>query len=150
MKLKLKRIYKGAAYTIGKLYVESEYICDTLEDIDRGLSSNMSLSEIQARKIYGETAIPTGTYTIDMNTVSPKFKDRAWAKPFSGKLPRLNNVPGYEGILIHVGNEPKDTLGCILVGQNKVKGQVINSTATFNKLMNILLKSKEVITISIE
>lgn len=73
-----------------------------------------------------------------MNTVSPKFKDRVWAKPYGGKLPRLENVPGYEGVLIHVGNKPADTLGCILVGQNKVKGQVINSTATFNKLMEAL------------
>ena len=60
--------------------------------------------------------------------VSPKFKDRSWAKFCNGKLPRLLEVPGYNGVLIHVGNKPSDTLGCILVGYNKIKGQVVNST----------------------
>lgn len=134
----VERIYKGLLYTIGKLYLDGVYLCDTLEDPDRGLVSNMTLDEIKRKKIYGDTAIPTGTYKVNMNTISPKFKDRVWAKPYGGKLPRLENVPGYEGVLIHVGNKPADTLGCILVGQNKVKGQVINSTATFNKLMEAL------------
>ena len=102
---------------------------------------------------YGETAIPTGTYKIDMDTVSPKFQNRAWAKPYNGKLPRLIDVKGYSGVLIHVGNKPEDTLGCILVGENKVKGQVINSTATFYELMTALLKAHkagEEICITIE
>lgn len=151
MKLRLKRIFKGDKYTIGRLYVDDEYLSDTLEDTDRGLNSKMPLDILKSKKVYGKTAIPTGTYTIDMNTVSPKFKDRAWAKIYDGKVPRLLSVPGYDGVLIHPsGNKPEDTLGCILVGQNKVKGQVINSTATFNKLMELLLKSKEVITMQIE
>lgn len=153
MKLLLRRIFKGPRYTIGKLFINGVYECDTLEDQDRGLTSQMSLEEIKAKKVYGVTAIPTGTYSINMTTVSPKFKDRAWAKPYKGILPRLENVKGYEGVLIHVGNKAEDTLGCILVGDNKVKGQVINSTATFYELMTVLLKAQsagEVIELTIE
>lgn len=153
MKLLLRRIFKGPRYTIGKLFINGVYECDTLEDQDRGLTSQMSLEEIKAKKVYGVTAIPTGTYSINMTTVSPKFKDRAWAKPYKGILPRLENVKGYEGVLIHVGNKAEDTLGCILVGENKVKGKVINSTATFYELMTVLLKAQsagEVIELTIE
>ena len=153
MNITIKRIFKGDKYAIGKLYVNGIYECDTLEDTDRGLTQDMPLSEIQSKKVYGETAIPTGTYKIDMNTVSPKFKDRSWAKFCGGKLPRLIDVPGYSGVLIHVGNKPADTLGCILVGDNKIKGQVINSTSTFQELYSLMLKAKvagEEITITIE
>lgn len=136
MEIIIKRRFKGDRYTIGSLYVDGVYQCDTLEDPDRGLRQDMPLAEIKAKKVYGNTAIPTGTYTIDMNVVSPKFKDRIWAKFCGGKLPRLNNVPGFEGVLIHVGNKPEDTLGCILVGKNKVKGQVVYSTDTFVALYN--------------
>lgn len=142
MKLLLRRIFKGHSYTIGKLFINGVYECDTLEDQDRGLTSQMSLEEIKAKKVYGVTAIPYGTYKIDMNTVSPKFKDRSWAKFCGGKLPRLVDVKGYEGVLIHVGNKAEDTLGCILVGENKIKGQVINSTATFQELYSVMLKAK--------
>ena len=134
MELKSKRIFKGGLYTISKLYVDGVYECDVLEDTDRGLSDSMELSEIKKVKQYGKTAIPTGTYAIDMDTVSPKFKDRIWAKVCDGKLPLLQNVKGFSGVLIHVGNTPEDTLGCLLVGFNKVKGQVVNSTDAFKKL----------------
>ena len=142
MKILLKRIYKKEKYTIGNLYINNVFFCNTLEDTDRGLTSQMSLEEIKSKKIYGETAIPTGTYSINMNTVSPKFKDRAWAKPYKGMLPRLENVKGYDGVLIHTGNDQNSTSGCLLVGENKIKGKVINSTATFYELMTVLLKAK--------
>lgn len=143
MKLLLRRIFKGPSYTIGKLFINGVYECDTLEDQDRGLTSQMSLEEIKAKKVYGVTAIPTGTYSINMTTVSPKFKDRAWAKPYKGILPRLENVKGYEGVLIHVGNDQEATSGCLLVGENKIKGKVINSTACFHELMGELLKAHD-------
>ncbi len=145
----VQRTYRGNAYTIGKLFIDGKYICDTLEDVDRGLNSNMTEDAIKKIKIYGKTATPIGTYKVVMNVVSEKFKGRAWAKPYQGKLPRLVNVPGYEGVLIHVGNTADDTLGCILVGENKVKGQVISSTNAFNKVMNIL-KDDEDIELTIE
>lgn len=125
MKITLRRIARKDKYTIGKLYLDGVYFCDTLEDKDRGLTKSMPLSEINAKKVYGETAIPVGTYAVKI-TYSPKFKKN---------LPRLYNVPGYEGILIHSGNYPKDTLGCILVGKNTVVGAVMESRATMEKLL---------------
>lgn len=153
MELFLERKHKKSNYTIGNLYIDGKLFCNTLEDKDRGLTCNMMETQIKSLKVYGETAIPTGSYTINMNTVSPKFKSRSWAKPHGGKLPRLLNVKGFEGVLIHVGNTIKDTLGCIIVGENKVKGQVINSTVTFNKLMKVLLEASlrgETITLTIK
>ena len=149
MEILVKRIAKKPKYTIGKLYIDEQYICDTLEDTDRGLNQNMSLEEIKKKKVYGETAIPAGTYKVDMNTVSPKFKSRTWAKPYGGKLPRLVLVPGYDGVLIHPGNKAEDTLGCILVGENKAVGQVLNSQTTFKRVMSILTEGTN-ITITIE
>ena len=149
MKLLLKRMAKMEKYTIGKLYIDGEYFADTLEDTDRNLTSTMSKDKIAKVKVYGKTAIPTGTYVVDMNTVSPKFGKRSWAQPYEGKVPRLQDVPGYEGVLIHPGNTADDTSGCILVGRNKVKGQVVESQNTFHSLMNIL-KGDNDITITIE
>ena len=130
IKLKLKRIYKGLKYTIGKLFIDDEYFCDTIEDTDRGLKSSMSIEYIKKKKVYAKTAIPTGTYKIEM-TYSNKFKR---------VLPLLVDVKGFSGIRIHRGNTEIDSSGCIIVGENKVKGKVINSTryeiALVNKLSN--------------
>jgi len=131
MELKLKRFYWAPTYTVGKLYINGEYFCDTIEDTDRMLKQSMSLDEIKKIKVYGLTAIPYGRYNILMNRQSAKFKDRSWAKFCNGYLPYLESVPGFEGVLIHVGNTAADTLGCILVGYNKIKGGVVNSTDTF-------------------
>ena len=147
MKLLLKRIAKKDKYTIGNLYVDGKFFCNTLEDKDRGLNSQMSLEEIKNKKVYGETAIPTGTYKIDMNAVSSSFKNRAWAKPYNGKIPRLLNVLGYSGVLIHPGNDQSDTLGCILVGRNTQVGKVLDSQNTFHSLMKMLAKGDNIITI---
>lgn len=144
----VKRRYKGEQYTIGSLYINGKYFCDTLEDTDRGLSEDMALSDIKAKKIYGKTAIPKGTYAVDMNTKSPKYSDYKkypYVKEFDGMMPRIMNVKGYEGVLIHSGNSDKDTLGCILVGENKEKGKVLNSRNTWINLMKELRKYKSVI-----
>ena len=134
MELKLERRFPRDRYTIGKLYIDGKYFCDTLEDKDRGLTSNMSVAQICGVKIKGETAIPTGRYLVDMKTVSPRFGGRAQYQFCKGRLPRLCNTPGYQGVLIHCGNTAKDTEGCILVGENKERGKVLNSTATFRKV----------------
>lgn len=139
IELTLRRIAKRPTYTIGRMYLNGTYLCDTIEDTDRDLDAAMPAAQLKKMKIYGQTAIPTGTYRIDMRTVSPKFASRNWAKPFGGKLPRLMNVPAYEGVLIHVGNTAADSLGCILVGRNTEVGKVTQSTATFAKLMEILV-----------
>jgi hypothetical protein len=143
MELNLKRVSKTNNYTIGQLYINGKYECDTLEDTDRDLTSSMSLEEIKSKKIYGNTAIPKGIYKITLDIVSPKFKDRVWAKFCNGKLPRLLDVKGYDGVLIHVGNKVGDTLGCILVGKNTSNGVISNSTITFKKLYSYLLVAKE-------
>ena len=139
MKIEVKRVAKKSTYTIGRMYIEGKYFCDTLEDKDRLLTQNTPLSTIMSVKMPGSTAIPTGTYKVIVN-MSPKFKRN---------LPRLIDVPGFEGILIHRGNTDKDSAGCILVGENKVVGKVINSTVYEKKLVNILQNTKEDITITI-
>lgn len=134
MKLKVERYFFGPEYTIGKLEVDGEFFCDTLEDRIRDLS--------REKKIPGKTAIPAGRYDVVVN-ISPRFKR---------KLPRLLNVPGFEGILIHRGNTPEDTAGCILVGENKAKGRVINSTPYELRLTEMIERVQaagETITIEI-
>lgn len=133
MQLNLIRKYKKENYTIGFLYVNRKFLCNTLEDTDRGLNKD-KISDINKLKIFGKTAIPSGTYKIDMDTVSPRFINRSWAKPYSGKIPRLIDVPGYGGVLIHPGNTPEDTEGCILVGKNNIVGEVTDSVNYFKKL----------------
>lgn len=125
-------------YRLGHLYVNGQYICDTLEDTDRGLLQGMSREHIAALKQHGTTAIPIGRYQVTLRQVSPRFSSRTQYQFCHGRLPRLLNVPGYVGVLIHIGNRPEDTEGCLLVGENKVVGQVTNSTATFRRLYEIL------------
>ena len=139
MKIEVKRIAKRSTYTIGKMYIDGNYFCDTLEDVDRGINQKDFLDTIKKIKVAGVTAIPTGTYKVIVN-MSPKFQRN---------LPRLIDVLGFECILIHRGNTDKDTAGCILVGENKVVGKVINSTVYEKKLVNILQNTKEDITITI-
>lgn len=124
MRLELKRIAKREGYTIGRLSVDGRYLCDTLEDRVRDLA--------RERKIPGETAIPEGTYKVVVN-ISPKFRRM---------LPRLLNVPHFEGILIHRGNTAGDSAGCILVGENKVKGRVVNSTYWEKYITDMLLEAQ--------
>lgn len=142
MEIQVNRIARKDGYTIGRMSLNGVYFCDTLEDTDRGLNSTMSLDEILAKKIKGQTAIPTGRYDVIL-TFSPRFKR---------VLPLLLNVPGYQYIRVHNGNRPDSTEGCLLVGENKAKGQVLNSRATLEKLMSVLLeceKRKEKISITI-
>ena len=131
MKLKLIRKYKCPNYTIGHLYINDKYFCDTLEDKVRELNSIED-------KIKHKTAIPKGKYKVVV-TMSPKFKRL---------LPLLLNVPFFTGIRIHRGNDENDTSGCIIVGENKIKGKVINSTYYEEKLVE-LLKNEEDIEIEI-
>ena len=143
MKLLLKRIYKGNKYTIGKLYIDGEWFCDTIEDVVRNLPKdcpyipkgrNCKCKE----KVYGETAIPAGTYKVILS----------YSNRFKRILPELLNVPHFLGIRIHRGNTEQDSAGCIILGENKVKGKVINSTPYEIKLVKLLENQKN-ITITI-
>ena len=138
MELRLKRIALRSEYTIGKLYVDGEYVCDTIEDTVRDLDKDGKFANGEV-KIPGKTAIPYGRYEVTMKVKSPKysnFSKYSWAKKYDGYLPRLLNVPHFEGILIHAGNTAADTEGCICVGLNKVVVRVVDSVNTFRKLMD--------------
>ena len=127
MRLRLERKYFKDTYTIGNLYVDGTFFSNTLEDKNRDVNKNGKFDNDEV-KIYGETCIPFGTYKIVVN-MSPKFKR---------ELPRLLNVPSFEGVLIHRGNTAKDTAGCILVGENRAIGKVLNSTSCEEKLVKMM------------
>lgn len=128
MKLQLQRLYFRPDYTIGKLYLNDKYLCDTLEDTYRDLSKE--------QKVAGATAIPIGVYKVVLS-YSNRFKE---------VLPELLNVPYFEAIRIHAGNFAKDTWGCILVGENKIKGGLINSRKALD---NLIVKLQDLQDISI-
>ena len=154
MELKLNRIARKNGYTIGRLSINGKYFCDTLEDSDRGLSSSMSLDVLKKKKLPHITAIPTGRYQITMDVISPRFSKSKFYQQFGeGRVPRLLNVPAYQGVLIHCGNTAKDTDGCILVGKNTKVGMVLDSRQTYANLYPLLeaaAKHKENIFITIE
>lgn len=138
MEVRVRRIALKDTYTIGKMYINGTYFCDVLEDKVRDLNKNGEFDNGEV-KIANHTAIPYGTYEITMDVRSTKFSDfekYPWAKEYDGYLPRLTNVPLFVGVLLHVGNSDVDSSGCLLVGENKVVGKVINSTITFRRLMN--------------
>lgn len=127
MKLTLNRIALRQTYTIGKLYIDGKYFCDTLEDTVRDTNKSGKFDNGE-KKIKGKTAIPYGTYEIKW-TYSPRFKKYT---------PQLMNVPSFEGIRIHSGNSSTDTEGCLLLGENKKVGMVLNSRATINKFYPLI------------
>lgn len=141
MKLTLKRIALRPTYTIGKLYIDDAYFCDTLEDTVRDTNKSGKFDNGE-QKIKGKTAIPYGTYEIKW-TYSPRFKKYT---------PQLMNVPSFEGIRVHAGNTSADTEGCLILGENKQVGKVLNSRATINKFYPIIKEacSKGKVTIEIK
>lgn len=128
MKLILERQYIKDSYTIGKLYIDYRYFCDTLEDKVRDLNKDGDLRDEGESKVYGKTAIPYGIYEVEV-TYSSKFKR---------VLPLVKNVEHFDGIRFHRGNKPEHSEGCILVGENKIKGGLINSTKYEVELTEIL------------
>jgi hypothetical protein len=141
MELRVERLWPRENYTVGRLYVNNEFFSNTLEDkiIDKNKNGIFDNGE---KKVYGESAIPYGKYKVVYN-YSPKF---------GRNLPRLLDVPHFEGILIHPGNTAKDSFGCILVGKNTSKGMLSESRYTSDKLNEIIdaaQKRGEEITIEI-
>ena len=141
MKLTLKRIALRQTYTIGKLYIDDVYFCDTIEDTVRDINKNGKFDNGE-KKVHSKTAIPYGTYEIKW-TYSPRFKKYT---------PQLMNVTSFEGIRIHAGNTSADTEGCLILGENKQVGKVLNSRATINKFYPIIKEacSKGKVTIEIK
>lgn len=140
MELKVERKWKKPTYTIGNLYVDGVFLCNVLEDKDRGLTQDMSTTEIYKKKVYGSTCVPAGRYRIDMNRISSKFKNRGWAAKYGGRVPHVENVPCWTAVLWHPGNDPSCTQGCLLPGFNKQKGKVLDSQKCFFKLMDEYLE----------
>ncbi len=147
MKIELERITRNDSYTSGRLYVDGIYVCDTLEDKDRDDNRN-GIFDGGETKVYARTAIPNGTYEITLEH-SPKFSPRYGGR----KVPRLHDVPRFDGILIHTGNTVDDTSGCILVGNNDAPGRIANSLAAFDRLLPMLERAaakKEKIHITVK
>lgn len=140
MEIKVVRKWRKSGYTIGQLYIDGVYLCDTLEDTDRGLRATDSLAHILDVKVPGKTAIPLGKYKVIIS-MSPKF----------GKmLPEVLNVPGFTGIRIHSGSYAKDTEGCLLLGKNRAVGCVLDSRYWVDKFidrMRLAINSGEGVTI---
>ena len=144
MELIVDRKWKKQSYTISNLLVDGKWFCNVLEDTDRGLDDSMSVAKIKSLKKSGITAIPSGTYGVTLDVYSPKFGPKSFYKETcNGKLPRLLNVKGFDGILIHAGNTDKDTSGCLLVGMNLEKGKVLKSRETFRKLYSKLKEAHD-------
>lgn len=113
----LIRKYRKDAYTIGQLYANGKFICNTIEDVDRGLNNNMPIAAVLKVKVPNETAIPTGTYRLNVS-MSPKF----------GRiLIEVCGVVGFVGIRFHRGATADHSAGCIIVGINSIKGKVTES-----------------------
>lgn len=141
MELRVERLWPRENYTVGRLYVNNEFFSNTLEDkiIDKNKNGIFDNGE---KKVYGESAIPYGKYKVIYN----------WSPKFGRNLPRLLDVPHFEGILIHPGNTAKDSFGCILVGKNTSKGMLSESRYTSDKLNELIgaaQKRGEEITIEI-
>lgn len=158
MEIRLNRnSYESAAgYTLGRLFVdEGGFLCWVLEPENRGLHQDMPLSQIKAKKVKGKTAIPAGRYRINL-IKSPSFGEKYYAKPYGGKMPYLQDVPGFDGVMIHPGNKPADTAGCLLPGmrQQGVKGYVFDSVLAWQDLMQFYIwpayQREEAIWITIE
>lgn len=118
--------------TIGELFVDDKFLCYTLEDKDRGLKQTDSLMWIKAKKIFGVTAIPYGTYEVGFTM----------SKRFERVLPEIYNVPGWEGVRIHSGNTDADTLGCILLGKSKGYDTIFESKSALSEFFLKVAPSK--------
>lgn len=133
MNIHIYRKYKKESYTIGRLFIDGQFVCNTLEPKDRGLDQQMSVGDIRMCKVRGLTAIPLGRYKVEMSW-SVKFKER---RPF------LIDVPCYTGVMIHEGNTVRSTMGCILVGMNTVKGCVMESKRYLAVIMKKICEAGE-------
>lgn len=149
MELRLDRTFRTNKYTIGELYVDGKYLCDTLEDVVRPLpetcpNTPKGIACKCKEKVYGKTAVPAGTYEVKLS----------YSSRFKRIMPEICSVPHFLGIRIHKGNKTADSDGCVLVGEwdGVTEDWISNSTVNYNKLMSLLRTAednKERITITI-
>jgi Family of unknown function (DUF5675) len=131
--LKVEREFKGQDYTIGNFYINDVFLCNTLEDTIRIVNHNCS------QKIFGQTAIPEGEYDVEL----------IWWDKHQNWYPHIKDVSCFDGIMIHSGVTANDTEGCVLIGDNNVKGELHNGLIYMDKLRTVL-KNENNISISIE
>ena len=137
----VKRVFKCDTYTVGHLYIDGVFICDTLEDKVRDINNDGDLNDPGEAKVWGETAIPAGRYKAEVYF---------WAK-IQRKVLHLLNVIGFSGILMHGGVTAKHSLGCILVGYNTVKGELRNSKKALDAIMHYIeVKKPTSIIVTVE
>jgi hypothetical protein len=142
MKLLNVRSIFTANSSIGKLYVDGVFLCYILEPFDRGLSEDMPLVEIQQKKVFAHTAVPTGIYPLTLISGEPIVNRFPWIRKYYPEgnffVPELQNVIGFDAILLHPGNYPKDTEGCSLVGMSIAGADFIGDTPdAFVKLQQV-------------
>lgn len=125
MKLTLQRYLFAEDYTMGLLFIDGVYFCDTIEDKYRG-------QDLKKTKVMNETCIPYGVYDVKI-TYSPKYKKN---------MPQISDVPYFTGVRIHSGNTAKDSFGCVIVGVKCENGKVAESRKTYNALLKRLETSK--------
>jgi hypothetical protein len=133
MTVKVVRKWFTEESTIGEMFIDGVFLCYTLEDKDRNLKHTDSLLWIKTRKVYGKTAIPTGTYKCGF-TISNRFKR---------VLPEIFNVKGYTGVRIHAGNTAEDTHGCLLLGNKKAYDKIFESRLAMQEFFLKVAPSKE-------
>jgi len=131
MIITLKRKIFTDVSTIGELYIGDEKVCYTLEDVDRGLNSDMEEKTIRDLKVYGKTAIPTGKYEVIVN----------YSNNFKQYMPLLLGVKGFEGVRIHSGNTDASTLGCVLVGKSFSKDFIGQSREAYKALFTTIQRA---------
>ena len=129
----LTRNYRKEAYTIGRLYVNGQFFCNSLEDKDRGLFQGMPLQDLMLLKVQDQTAIPCGTYKLRV-TMSPKFKR---------EMIEVVDVPAFLGIRFHKGANASHTSGCVLVGMNTIKGGLTDGAKYEAELTNLVKSADE-------
>lgn len=133
LQLLLIRKYRKPEYTIGQLYANGKFVCNTIEDTDRRLYQGQPIADLASKKVSGKTAIPTGTYRLQVSE-SPTF---------GRELIEVMDVPGFMGIRIHRGNTADDSAGCILPGMNTAVGKVTDSTKYELDLTKMVKADKE-------
>lgn len=126
MRLKVIRDDETPERSLGKLYADDSYICETCEDADRHMEDG-------GEKVNGQTAIPRGLYKV-VNSYSHRFRKI---------LPEVIGVPGFSGVRIHGGNSAADTLGCILVGRVRTENGIANCAATVQRIIDMIDNAEE-------
>lgn len=145
MKIVLDRKYKKENYTIGRITIDGEYICNSLEDKDYGFDEDTPVETIKKTKAAHPkaVAIPAGEYEVSVEYYRNFSVTHPWYNTTSckGKIPCLLDVPGYSGILIHCGSNAGHTSGCILVGYNTIKGGLTDSKKAFVKVCDKIMEA---------